>query len=84
MFKFIKTIGCLSIIVLTVFFVVALFFGGGKIKEIGDKTTGIIKKAFHYVADKADSIHQWFLKKIEEFGKPLLPDEKRDINNKKH
>lgn len=81
MFKFIRNIGCLSIIVFIIFFVVALFFGGGKIRQLGDKTTGVVKKAFHYAADKADSIHQSVLKKIDEFGKPFR--EKRDINNKK-
>ncbi|MDI1472904.1 MAG: hypothetical protein QMD43_07535 [Thermodesulfovibrio sp.] len=83
MFKFIRNIGCLSIIVLTIFFVVALLFGGEKIRQIGDKTTGVVKKVFHYAAQKADSIHKSTLKKIDEMAKPFKSDEKRDIDNKK-
>ena len=82
MFKFIRNIGCLSIIIFIVFFVIALFWGGEKIRQLGDKTTGIVKKVFHYTADKADGIHQFIQQKIDEFGKPFR-DEKRDTNNKK-
>lgn len=87
MFKFIRNIGCLSIIVLTIFFVVALLFGGDKIRQIGDKTTEVVKKVFHYAAQKADSIHNSIhkstLKKIDEMAKPFKSNEKRDIDNKK-
>ncbi len=82
MFKFIRNIGCFCIIILTVFFVIALFFGGGKIRQIGDKTTGIIKKTFYYAADRADNIHKSVLKKFDEMGKPFK-NEKTDIDSKK-
>lgn len=82
MFKFIRNIGCLCVIIFVVFFVFALLFGGGKIRQVGDKTTGIVKKAFYYAADRADEIHKLLFKKVEEMGKPLK-DEKRDINSKK-
>lgn len=82
MFKFIRNVGCLSIIVFIIFIIVALFSGGEKIRHAGDKTTGIVKKGFHYAADKADRIHQFILKKIDDFGKPFR-DEKRDTDNKK-
>lgn len=82
MFKFIRNTGCLCVILFTVFFTVAVIFGGGKIRQIGDKTTGIIKKAFYYAADRADSIHKSVLKKIDEMGKPFR-DEKRDTGSKK-
>lgn len=80
MFRFIRNIGCLSIIVFIVFLIVAVFFGGEKIRQIGDKTTGIVKKGFHYTADKADGIHQYIMKKINELGKPFR---ERDTENKK-
>lgn len=83
MLKFIRNIGCLSIILIVVFLIVALLFGGSKIRDIGDKTTGIAKKAFHYLADKADEIHKAFIKKFEELSKPFKSNEKRDLNNKK-
>ncbi len=81
MFKFIRNLGCLSIILFIVFLIVSLLFGGGKIREIGDKTTGVVKKAIHYVAEKADSIHNYVLKKFEEMSKPFKKDEKRDTNH---
>lgn len=80
--RFIRNIGCLSVIIFIVFFIFAVLFGGGKIRQIGDKTTGIVKKAFYYAADRADSIHKSVLKKIDEMGKPFK-DEKRDIDSKK-
>lgn len=82
MFKFIRNLGCLTIIIFTVFLFIALIFGGGKIRQIGDKTTGFVKKAFHYAADKADDIHKSVFKKFEEMSKPFKSDEKKDINNK--
>jgi len=82
MFKFIRNLGCLTIIVFIIFLIVSLLFGGDKIRQIGDKTTGVFKKAFHYVADKADDIHKSVLKKINELGRPFRDDE-RDIDNKK-
>lgn len=82
MFKLIRNIGCLSIIIFIVFFVIALFWGGEKIRQVGDKTTEVAKKVFHYTADKADDIYQFIKKKIDEFEK-LFRDEKRDTNNKK-
>lgn len=82
MFKFIRNTGCLCGIIFTVFLIVAVLSGGVKIRQIGDKTTGIIKKAFYYVADKADSIHSSVLKKIDEMSKPFK-DEKRDTDSKK-
>lgn len=82
MFKFIRNLGCLTIIIFIIFLFIALIFGGSKIRQIGDKTTGIVKKAFHYAADKADYIHQSFFKKFEEMSKPFKSDEKKDINNK--
>lgn len=81
MFKFIRNIGCLSIIVFIIFLFIAVLFGGEKIRNLGDKTTGIVKKGFHYAADKADEIHQSMLRKIDELGKPFR---ERDIDNKKH
>ncbi|HOA83432.1 MAG TPA: hypothetical protein PKN66_05630 [Thermodesulfovibrio thiophilus] len=82
MFRFIRNIGCLCIIVVIVFFIIALLSGGGKIRSIGDKTTGFVKKTFHYAADKADNIHKSVLKKIDDYGKPFR-NEKRDPDNKK-
>jgi Sec-independent protein translocase protein TatA len=82
MFKFIRNLGCLTIIAFIVFLIVALLFGGDKIRQIGDKTTGVFKKSFHYVADKADDIHKSVLKKIDKLGRPFRDDE-RDIDNKK-
>lgn len=82
MFKFIRNLGCLTIIILIVFLITALIFGGEKIRQIGDKTTGFVKKTFHYAADKADDIHKSFLKKFDELSKPFKSDEKKDINNK--
>lgn len=82
MFKFIRNLGCLAIIIFTVFLFIALIFGGGKIRQIGDKTTGFVKKAFHYVADRADDIHKSVLKKFEEMSNPFKSREKKDINNK--
>ena len=84
MFKFIRNIGCLSIIILVVFLFVAVLFGGEKIRDIGDKTTGIIKKAMYYAADKADSIHKEVLKKIDELGKPFKKNVEKNTDNKKH
>lgn len=81
MFKFIRNIGCLSIIVFIIFLFIAVLFGGEKIRNLGDKTTGIVKKGFHYAADKADEIHQSTLRKIDELGKIFR---ERDIDNKKH
>lgn len=83
MLKFIRNVGCLTIIVFLVFLIIALLFGGDKIRQIGDKTSGVFKKAFHYAADKADNIHESTLKKINELGKPFR-DGKRDIDNEKH
>lgn len=83
MFKLLKNIGCLSIIILVIFLIVALISGGGKIREIGDKTTGVVKKVFHYAADKADHIHQSLLKKIEEYGKPFKHEPEKTDTNKK-
>lgn len=80
MFRFIRNIGCLSIILLTVFLFIAVFFGGEKIRNIGDKTTGIVKKGFHHAADKADDIHRYIMEQINKFGKPFR---ERDINNNK-
>lgn len=84
MFKFIRNLGCLTIILFVVFIIAAVIFGGSKIRQIGDKTTGIVKKGFHYAADKADEIHRGFFKKFEEMSKPFRSDEKRDIEDKKH
>ncbi|MEJ5226461.1 hypothetical protein [Thermodesulfovibrio sp.] len=83
MFKFIRNIGCLSIILLIIFLIVSLIFGGEKIRDIGDKTTGITKKAFHYLADKADRIHKAVMEKFDELSKPFRGHEKRDTNGKK-
>ncbi len=83
MFKFIRNLGCLTIILLIVFLIVSLFFGGSKIREIGDRTTGIVKKTFHYAAKKADEIHDAVKEKFEEMSKPFKSDEKRDIKDKK-
>ncbi|MGC8796436.1 MAG: hypothetical protein ACP5KH_01665 [Thermodesulfovibrio sp.] len=80
MFRLIRNIGCLSIIVFIIFLIVAVFFGGEKIRQLGDKTTGIVKKGFHYAADKADRIHQDIMKKINELGKPFR---ERDTEDKK-
>ncbi|MCS7164157.1 MAG: hypothetical protein NZ845_04055 [Thermodesulfovibrio sp.] len=82
MFKLIRNIGCLSIVLFIIFLILALFYGGEKIRQVGDKTTGFVKKSFQYAADKADSIHQFVKKKIDEFGKPFR-HEKRDTYNKK-
>ncbi|MCS7214910.1 MAG: hypothetical protein RMI30_04485 [Thermodesulfovibrio sp.] len=82
MFKFIRNIGCLSIIVFIIFLIVALFYGGDKIRQVGDRTTGVVKKAFHYAAEKADSIHKFVIRQIDELGKPFR-HEKRDSHNKK-
>jgi Sec-independent protein translocase protein TatA len=82
LFKFIKTVGCLIVVIFIVFLIVALIFGGSKIKEIGDKLTGFVKEAFRYAEDKAEEIHKFVVKKIEDFLKPFKPDEKRDLKNK--
>lgn len=82
MLKFIRNLGCLTIIIFIIFLSIALIFGGGKIRQIGDKTTGIIKKVFHYAADKTDDIHKSVFKKLDEMSKPFKSDEKKDINNK--
>lgn len=82
MFKLIRNLGCLAVIIFTVFLFIALIFGGEKIRQIGDKTTGFVKKAFHYAAEKADNIHKSVLKKIEEMSNPFKHREKKDINNK--
>ncbi|MCX7770977.1 MAG: hypothetical protein N2202_07845 [Proteobacteria bacterium] len=80
--KFIRNLGCFIIIIFVIFLFTALIFGGGKIREIGDKTTGIVKKAFHYAADKADYIQKSVFKKFEEMSKPFKSDEKKDIIDK--
>lgn len=82
MFKFFRNLGCLALIILVIFLFVAVIFGGSKIREIGDKTTGVVKKTFHYAADKADNIHKSIFKKFEEMSKPFKSNEKKDINNK--
>lgn len=83
MFKFLRNLGCFTIIVLFVFLVVSIIYGGKQIREIGDKTTGILKKGFHYAAEKADNINKSFHDYFQKLSKPLRTDEKRDIDHKK-
>lgn len=83
MFKFIKTVGCLTIIVFVAFIFTAVFFGGGKIKQLGDKTTGIVKKVFYKASEEADKIHNEVKKEINKIGKPFKDEGTKDINNKK-
>lgn len=83
MWKLIRNIGCLTIIILGVFLVFSIIMGGGKIRELGDKTTGIIKRGFHYAADRADEIQKSFNKYFETLSKPIKSDEKRDSGHKK-
>lgn len=83
MFNFLRNVGCLAIIFLFVFIVVSLIYGGKQIREIGDKTSGIIKKGFNYAAEKADNINKSFHDYFEKLSKPLRTDERKDIDNKK-
>ncbi|MEN2985169.1 MAG: hypothetical protein ABDH16_00660 [Thermodesulfovibrionaceae bacterium] len=81
MFKLIKALGCLSIIVFIAFTIIAVLFGGNKIKDLGDKTTGIIKKAFYKASEEADKIHKEVKKRIDKIERSLKNERKKDINN---
>jgi hypothetical protein len=60
MFKLIGKIGCISLIVLIVFFYLAINRGGMDFRWLGNKTEEIgkyLKLKSNTVADKADTIH---------------------------
>lgn len=83
MFKFLRNLGCLTVVFLLIFLVISIIYGGSKIREIGDKTSGMLKKGFHYAAQRADSIHKSFHEYFQKISKSLRADEKKDSYNKK-
>lgn len=56
MFPFIRRIGCLVIIALVIFAILALLGGGEEFRSLGRKTGAMIQKGAEKLAEEADDL----------------------------
>lgn len=56
MFRFIGRIGCLAVIVLAIFAILAFLGGGEQFRSMGRKAGGTIQKAADKIGEQADDL----------------------------
>ncbi|MCE5313363.1 MAG: hypothetical protein LLF86_09460 [Nitrospiraceae bacterium] len=66
MFKFLRRLGCLTVIAVIFFLFIAFTSGGDKLRWAGEKVGGVLQDVINSLADKADDLKG---KKDRSFGK---------------
>ncbi len=80
MFRFIKRIGCLTIIGFIVFVSLSLWKGGDAFRWLGEKAGGVVERVVEKLADKADEIKgkaEGTRKKVKKWSEKDLPNDEK-------
>jgi hypothetical protein len=71
MFAFFRRIGCLSLILLFIFIIMAMYSGGDTLRWLGEKAGGIVEKTTVQMAEEADKIKKEVTEQREKIKKWL-------------
>ncbi|MDX9714715.1 MAG: hypothetical protein RBT37_04715 [Dissulfurispiraceae bacterium] len=66
MFKFLRRLGCLTVIIIFIFLFIAFTSGGDNLRWAGNKVGGVLQNVINSLADKADELKG---KRDSSFGK---------------